>query len=66
VHISLDKVYQKIHVEITSAIGQTISKTAYINSQSINTKIDGADGLYYITIVADDGVVDRAIINKVF
>lgn len=64
VSIELNKQYSKVEVTITSAIGAVVSKTAYSNTQSINASVDGANGIYFISITADGAVIARQRLVK--
>jgi hypothetical protein len=62
--IQLSKRYKKLEVEITTATGKHVSKTAHYNTQNINTRIDAANGVYFISIVADGVTVGRERVVK--
>ncbi|WP_276135089.1 T9SS type A sorting domain-containing protein [Polluticoccus soli] len=62
--IELNKQYSNVEVTITSAVGAVVSKTAYSNTRSINASVDGANGIYFISINADGAIIARERVVK--
>lgn len=64
VSIELNKQYNNVEVVITSAMGVVVSKTEHHNTRLVNANIGAADGVYFISVVADGTVVARERVVK--
>ncbi|WP_276135070.1 T9SS type A sorting domain-containing protein [Polluticoccus soli] len=64
VSIELNKQYSNVEVVITSAMGMVVSKTAFQNTQAVSADLAAADGVYFISVVADGTIVARERVVK--
>jgi len=63
VHIDLGETYENISIEVKNVLGQIIKLNSYQLTQHVELEIEGAQGLYFIDIMTQDG---RAQTVKLF
>lgn len=55
-NINLDESHSEINTTITNMLGQVIASEKFENTNTINLKIEGTTGIYFVTITTSDGL----------
>lgn len=61
VFFALEKSYEQVHVRIIDPAGKVISEQVFEQTNEIDLQLDGAPGLYFITITSGSAVTLRVV-----
>ena len=62
--IELDKEYSEINTTITNLLGQVIASERFVNTHTLDLKINNANGIYFVNVTTSEGLSETIKIIK--
>lgn len=64
VNISMDRVYGNVKVDVMNVLGQIVNSKSISGTDKFSVLIPGSSGLYQLTIITDDQLVETVTVRK--